>query len=318
MTKLLSICIPTFNRKEKLKAQIAFFEKEGVCSIDEVEVIVSDNASLDGTFNEFLYNKSNKNFYFYKQDKNIGIINNIHSAITHASGKYTWIVGDDDILTSGILEKVLKILKNHPNVGYVFINHKYINGNDIDENPVYKGIGGFYNQGLTEFFDMASTSGFGPGIFLSANIYLTANIKKADSILEKFGEYENMTLPLAYTLFCAKDASYFIKEPLVLDQVEGISWSESTTLVFCRDIIAAINSIGNGINMGDYFRKFLIKHLPSHYPEFKYEKVKNKFKKNNYALMFFRKYYPCHLLFDTITYPFYLILRFWVKRLGII
>ncbi|NEQ25134.1 MAG: glycosyltransferase, partial [Microcoleus sp. SIO2G3] len=49
MNKILSICIPTFNRAEELDNQLTWLFKEIKGFEDECEVIVSDNCSSDNT-----------------------------------------------------------------------------------------------------------------------------------------------------------------------------------------------------------------------------------------------------------------------------
>ena len=46
---LLSICIPTYNRLDHIRRQLDFFKQEGAFSNEEIQFIVSDNHSTDGT-----------------------------------------------------------------------------------------------------------------------------------------------------------------------------------------------------------------------------------------------------------------------------
>src|SRR3989338_7717414 len=83
---LLSICIPTYNRahylKECLDSIVAQFNDSEVR--DNVEVVVSDNASLDKTrelaeeycrkFNNIKYFRNNENIGFDLNVANFGII----------------------------------------------------------------------------------------------------------------------------------------------------------------------------------------------------------------------------------------------------
>lgn len=49
MNKLLSICVPTFNRAEELNKQLAWLAREIKGFENECEIIVSDNCSTDNT-----------------------------------------------------------------------------------------------------------------------------------------------------------------------------------------------------------------------------------------------------------------------------
>ena len=96
MSKLLSICIPTYNRMgylDKLLAnigqQLDRFELH-----EKVEVIVSDNCSDDETS---VLVKKYLNFVDYsRNDKNIGPDANFLRLFGLAEGQYIWLPGDDD------------------------------------------------------------------------------------------------------------------------------------------------------------------------------------------------------------------------------
>ena len=303
MDKILSICIPTYNRIEKVKNQVEFLINEGVCETEEVEVVISDNASPDGTYEKYLKTINQSNISVFVQKENVGVINNLYTVLQKATGKYSWIIGDDDILHPGIIKQVLKILKEHPDVGYVFLNHKYVHGNVITSESVISCKGGYYKNGFDMFERLVLESGFGPGMFLSANIYLSSKLPEMNHILEINNEKGNMALPLAYSIYCANGPEYLISESMVEDQLDGASWTEQTTLVHCRDMIAAINITGDSIGEGNKIRKLLITHLPTLFPELKYLRVRDKFGKDNYAWELYSKYFPMRLTIDRIIGP---------------
>ena len=303
MDKILSICIPTYNRIEKVKNQVEFLINEGVCETEEVEVVISDNASPDGTYEKYLKNINHRNICVFEQEKNVGLINNLYTVLQKATGKYSWIIGDDDILYPGIIKHVLKIFHDYPDVGYVFLNHKYVHGNVVTSESVVSCKGGYNKNGLEIFENLVRESGFGPGMFLSANIYLSSKLTEMNRILEANNEKDNMALPLAYSIYCANGAAYLVSEAMVEDQLEGASWTEQTILVHCRDMIAAINITGDNIGHGDFIRKLLMSHLPASFPELKYLKVMDKFGKSNYAWEMYSKYFPMRLTIDKIIGP---------------
>lgn len=113
---IISICIPTFNRekylRECLQSITSQFKDKRIMSV--VEVIISDNASRDGT--KQLVNKYKKNFkniFYYRNQKNIGGIKNSIKAANHACGNYIWFFSDDDMQKTGALANVLQVIKVH-------------------------------------------------------------------------------------------------------------------------------------------------------------------------------------------------------------
>ncbi|MEM3361748.1 MAG: glycosyltransferase family 2 protein [Candidatus Anstonellaceae archaeon] len=110
---ILSICIPTFQRKNELKrtidALLPLIEKNS-----EIEICVSDNGSSDGTY-ELLKNYANKypkNFRIRRNKKNLGYDINYYKVAKMAKGKYIWVIGDDDLpQTKNIFDMINKIKK---------------------------------------------------------------------------------------------------------------------------------------------------------------------------------------------------------------
>ena len=109
----LTIAIPTYNRVDKLKYAlkyvIQYSEKESI------EIIVSDNASTDGT-EEYVCSLIERNtmIKYYRNDENLGFDGNFLNCLEKATGKYVWLLSDDDILLPGAIESVLETLKECP------------------------------------------------------------------------------------------------------------------------------------------------------------------------------------------------------------
>ena len=106
----LSICIPTFNRvrylKELLPAILAQVDDEGV------EVVVSDNASADGTA-EYLRTIKHPNLRWWTNEENIGGDRNFLKCVAEARGEYVWLFGDDDLMPAGSVKRVTDFLRQH-------------------------------------------------------------------------------------------------------------------------------------------------------------------------------------------------------------
>ncbi len=107
---LLSICIPTYNRKNKLVQTLGCLIPQ--CSGQNIEIVVSDNASDDGTAEHCLQiASSNEFFHYYRQESNVGFPGNLISALSKASSKYLWMLGDDEVLHPEAVVRVLAAIK---------------------------------------------------------------------------------------------------------------------------------------------------------------------------------------------------------------
>lgn len=111
-SKILSICIPTFNRRDFLHYNLSSitdqFDLEPSL-INTVEIVISDNASSDGT-KEMVSGFIEKypNIVYNYNEINIGFDRNLNKTIELASGKYCFSLGDDDAIFPGALKKLLE------------------------------------------------------------------------------------------------------------------------------------------------------------------------------------------------------------------
>lgn len=119
-TPLLSIAIPTFNRAQFLRINL----KRLLCEIkkidqNQVEILVSDNASEDGT--DIVVRdavKSGLPVRYLRNKQNIGSDANFAQCFNMARGRYVVIMGDDDLFSIGALGELLTELEKAPKEGY--------------------------------------------------------------------------------------------------------------------------------------------------------------------------------------------------------
>jgi abequosyltransferase len=107
---LLTIAIPTYNRSEFLR-QLLGSLLEQVRNQNRVELLISDNASTDGT--EELVGEMQHDgtrLIYLRNSQNIGPDANFLQCFESASGKYVWIIGDDDLVLPGAVDHVVEHL----------------------------------------------------------------------------------------------------------------------------------------------------------------------------------------------------------------
>jgi glycosyltransferase involved in cell wall biosynthesis len=75
---LITICIPTYNREKFLPETLdSIIEQDGF-NIDDIEIVISDNASVGNTATIVQeYQKKYKNIKYFRNDENIGSDRNI-------------------------------------------------------------------------------------------------------------------------------------------------------------------------------------------------------------------------------------------------
>ena len=108
--KLLSICIPTWNRalflKECLDSIVCQFTDPEIYK--QVEIVISDNASTDNTEGIVkVFQQKWNNIKYSKNNENIGFDRNILNVVNKSQGEYCWFLGDDDMLFENALKTVI-------------------------------------------------------------------------------------------------------------------------------------------------------------------------------------------------------------------
>jgi len=124
---LISICIPTFNRKNELRGALSIILSQISSDDNDYEIVVSDNASDDGT--PFLIKEhfsQYKSIKYFRNKTNKGMDFNVLQCIKHAKGRYIFFLSDDDILIKGALLNIKNLLiDNSPSCA--FLNHYVYN-----------------------------------------------------------------------------------------------------------------------------------------------------------------------------------------------
>ncbi|PAF44651.1 glycosyltransferase family 2 protein [Helicobacter sp. 11S02629-2] len=128
-SKLLSICIPTYNGAKSIEKNIDTIIKQ----IEEeklncVEIIVSDNCSTDDTPNIMnAYIKKHKDLIIYSRNKsNVGYDRNVDLCCALAKGKFIHILGDDDYYSFKGLKRLCAVLKEYPDLSLVVLSNYYL------------------------------------------------------------------------------------------------------------------------------------------------------------------------------------------------
>ena len=124
MTKV-SVILPTYNRKNELKASIDSVLNQ---TYTDYELIIVDNGSTDDTYNHISkYLSDDRIRYYYKQNGGVSSARNY--GISKANGEYIAFQDSDDIWHKDKLEKQVLKLDELKDYGLVYgrIGYKYNN-----------------------------------------------------------------------------------------------------------------------------------------------------------------------------------------------
>ena len=107
---LLTIAVPTFNRADLLGRLITSIISQPPFG-SSIELLICDNASDDGTPAVVRkFQESVPSIRYIRNESNIGPDRNFLKCFTEASGKYVWIMGDDDVVEPGGIPFLLSLL----------------------------------------------------------------------------------------------------------------------------------------------------------------------------------------------------------------
>jgi glycosyltransferase involved in cell wall biosynthesis len=129
---LVSVIITTYNRKHLLKKAVSSVLAQ---TYPAIEIIIVDDGSVDGT-GEFVAGYTQPNVRYIRQD-NQGVAGARNTGILAAQGKYINFLEDDDTLYPTKIERQVKILKDHPELGLVHCGWDWtdLDGNKIERSP---------------------------------------------------------------------------------------------------------------------------------------------------------------------------------------
>jgi glycosyltransferase involved in cell wall biosynthesis len=135
--KILSICIPTYNRGTLLKKTLENYIN--CTSFNEIEIVISDNCSTDDTV-EIVKSYTDKypNIKYQKLEQNIGADRNITNALSMGSGKYLKLQNDNVYIKDDMLTKIISILgkniSSKPNILFYQNNQFHSNETIVCKN----------------------------------------------------------------------------------------------------------------------------------------------------------------------------------------
>ncbi|MFO7667465.1 MAG: glycosyltransferase [Desulfobacterales bacterium] len=123
----ISICIPTFNRKEYLKETLSSIFAQ---TYSDYEIVIVDDGSTDGT-EQMLKESCYEVRYHWQENRGDATARN--KLIELAQGRYITFIDSDDLLISDAVERMVEVVKREPDDVVVYGNYISIDeyGNEV-------------------------------------------------------------------------------------------------------------------------------------------------------------------------------------------
>lgn len=180
---LVSIAIPTYNRadsylKDALNSALAQ-------TYPNVEIIVSDNASTDHT-ETLVKELKDPRIRYFKQSRNIGMLNNSNFCLEQAQGAYFLLLCDDDIIDSDIVQVCMEAVQYNTRLGVILTGIRIIdaNGSVIREDNNRA-------EGLSTADFMLSWFDHKVSLYLCSTLYNTQRLKEKGGFRSKKNLYDD-------------------------------------------------------------------------------------------------------------------------------
>lgn len=106
----VTVCIPTYNRRELLSRSLQSVLDQ---SLEDAEIIISDNASTDDT-EEYVRSIGDPRVRYSRLPSNIGLFGNLSRCLSLGTGRYRVMLPDDDSMLPGNLEAKVRFLDANP------------------------------------------------------------------------------------------------------------------------------------------------------------------------------------------------------------
>lgn len=114
----LTVAIPTYNRCNYLVECIESILEQ---ITDEVDIVVSDNASTDETIEIMQKYRDYEFIHYCRNNRNLGMDGNFLNCINKSNGEFIHLMSDDDIMLPGTITAIINCI-NNTNPDFIHMN----------------------------------------------------------------------------------------------------------------------------------------------------------------------------------------------------
>ena len=237
--KLISICIPAYNRPLELYRLLGSIDS---LQNEKIEIIICEDKSpkrneISQEVQKFISSKNYEVKYF-ENSENLGYDKNLKELISKATGDFIVFMGDDDTFIPQALDKLISFLESNSSLGYVLKSHQYIFKDARIEKFRYFEGNQFFSAGENTYIELFRKSVFISGFTINRN-YIQ------DLLIDEFDGTLLFQLYLLAEVSMNHDCAYF-DTPLTQALEEGIPFfgnSESEKGLYTPGTITIENSL---------------------------------------------------------------------------
>jgi len=125
----ISVCLLTYNHVDLIKSTLKSILQQ---TISAYEVIVSDDCSTDGTWDQILkISQEDCRIRPIQTPRNLGMPGNANFAVEKSTRPYIALLHHDDIYRENLLEKWAELMETSLDIGFVFNSYAVYGSNKI-------------------------------------------------------------------------------------------------------------------------------------------------------------------------------------------
>ena len=194
---LVSVCLPVYNGAATVGETISSLLSQ---SYPNFEIVVSDNASTDGT-REVVSAFGDTRIRYRRNDTNVGAFPNWNLAIRATRGEYVAVYHADDVYHPDILSAESEFMEAYPGAGAVFAMDEWIDdrGRRIGGSRLPPELAGRYLYGFCEVFESLLLHG---NNFLRCPTFMTRR-----TVFDRVGYFDERLEPFR----SARDLDFFLR-----------------------------------------------------------------------------------------------------------
>jgi len=255
----LSVAIPTYNGAQTIRETLDSI----VSQLEEgVEIVISDNASTDGTAEIILeYQAMYPVIRYFRNDENLGADRNFDLAVRRARGEYVWLFSDDDKLADGGIRKVLNVFSANSDLAVIFVNYA-IYSIDLKE-CLKERVLEMWNDVYCENADRFLAAVKIAPIFVSSNIIRRALWEHANA--KRYIETNWIHYGTMLSLLPGHP-SYCVSSPFVMLRTGALRWKRNGSLLLngCEliKIVRDCQKLGYNKHSTKVTINFMLNNLP--------------------------------------------------------
>lgn len=215
-----SVMIPTYNGNPDYIRQTIRSVLAQDPGQDKMQIMLVDNGSSRVDYKKLVDECGQGRVEYHRHASTIKYLENFNSCINLARGEYVHLLHDDDTVDSGFYTKVEAAFTLHPELGYVFTRHKFMNqdGKVFTLSPLEK-----EKPGVVEnWIDVIATrqSVYYASVVVPRSVYVREGA--FNNIFNTCAEDWEMWVRLA-----VRYPVYYIPEPLANVRIHSDSMSKS-------------------------------------------------------------------------------------------